>query len=144
LFIKPELFESPYDIFCSCGKTHRRLARICEPLLTDTTIWKRFYYSSPISPHHDKRLIPRLWPTGWTTDVRFPAEARKGFFFVFTVSRPALDCTQPSMQWVPGSFPVGKRPGREAEHSPPSSAEVRKAWSYTSTHPICLPVMMLN
>jgi hypothetical protein len=26
-----------------------------------------------------------------------------------------------------------KRPGSEADHSPPSSAEVKKAWSYTST-----------
>jgi hypothetical protein len=26
-----------------------------------------------------------------------------------------------------------KRPGREADHSSPSSAEVKKVWSYTST-----------
>jgi hypothetical protein len=26
-----------------------------------------------------------------------------------------------------------KRPGREADHSPPSSAEIENAWSYTST-----------
>jgi hypothetical protein len=32
-----------------------------------------------------------------------------------------------------GSFPGLKRPGREADHSPPSSAEVKNAWSYTST-----------
>jgi hypothetical protein len=32
-----------------------------------------------------------------------------------------------------GSFPGTERPGREAEHSPPSSAEVSNAWSYTST-----------
>jgi hypothetical protein len=25
------------------------------------------------------------------------------------------------------------RPGREADHSPPSSAEIKKAWTYTST-----------
>jgi hypothetical protein len=32
-----------------------------------------------------------------------------------------------------GSFRGVKRPGREADHSPPSSAEVRNAWSYTSS-----------
>jgi hypothetical protein len=33
-----------------------------------------------------------------------------------------------------GYLPSGvKRPGREADHSPPSSAEVKNAWSYTST-----------
>jgi hypothetical protein len=31
-------------------------------------------------------------------------------------------------QWVPEV----KRPGREADHSPPCSAEVKNAWSYTS------------
>jgi hypothetical protein len=35
---------------------------------------------------------------------------------------------------VPGTLPLGvKRPGREADHSPPSSAKVKNAWSYTST-----------
>jgi hypothetical protein len=33
-----------------------------------------------------------------------------------------------------GSFPGGKDPpGREADHSPPPSAEVKNAWSHTST-----------
>jgi hypothetical protein len=31
------------------------------------------------------------------------------------------------------SFPGVKWPGREADHSPPSSAKVKNAWSYTST-----------
>jgi hypothetical protein len=42
--------------------------------------------------------------------------------------------TQPSIQWVKGTLSLGvKRPGREADHSPPSSAEFKNAWSYTST-----------
>jgi hypothetical protein len=32
-----------------------------------------------------------------------------------------------------GSFPEVKRPGREADHSPPTSAEVKKMWIYTYT-----------
>jgi hypothetical protein len=31
------------------------------------------------------------------------------------------------------SFPGVKRPGREADLSPPTSAEVKKTWVYTST-----------
>ena len=32
---------------------------------------------------------------------------------------------------------MGKlRPGRDADHSPPSSAAVMEEWSYTSTHPL--------
>jgi hypothetical protein len=34
-----------------------------------------------------------------------------------------------------GSFPGVRRPGREADHSPPCSAEVKNAWSYTFTPP---------
>jgi len=37
-----------------------------------------------------------------------------------------------------------KRPGREADHSPPSSAEVTKAWSHTSTLPIRLHGVVLS
>jgi hypothetical protein len=63
--------------------------------------------------------------------VRFPAEL--GIFLFTTVSRPALGLTQPPIQWVPGALSLGvKRPGREAEHSPPSSAEVKNAWSYAN------------
>jgi hypothetical protein len=37
-----------------------------------------------------------------------------------------------------GFFLRAKRSGREADHSPPSSAEVNNAWSYTSTDPDAL------
>jgi hypothetical protein len=42
----------------------------------------------------------------------------------------------PPIQWVPGALSLGggvKRLGREADHSPPSSAEVKNEWNYTST-----------
>jgi hypothetical protein len=47
--------------------------------------------------------------------------------------RMALGPTQPSIQWVPGSLASGVRQtGREFNHSPPSGAEVKNEWSYTS------------
>jgi len=37
-----------------------------------------------------------------------------------------------------------KRSGLEADHSPPSSAEVKNAWSYISTSPIRLHGVVLS
>jgi hypothetical protein len=57
-------------------------------------------------------------------------------FLISMSSRPAMGSTQPPIQWVPGALSRGvKRPGREADHSPPASAEVKKTWIYTSTPP---------
>jgi hypothetical protein len=40
---------------------------------------------------------------------------------------PALGPTQPPIQWVPRALSLGvKRPGREADHSPPSSGDVKE------------------
>jgi hypothetical protein len=52
----------------------------------------------------------------------------------------------------PASYPVGtrgffpgvKRPGREADHSTPSSAEVKNVWSYISTPLIRLYGVVLS
>jgi hypothetical protein len=46
-------------------------------------------------------------------------------------SRQALGSTQAPIQWIPGSV----SPGCEADHSPPTSADVKKMWIYTSTAP---------
>jgi hypothetical protein len=43
-------------------------------------------------------------------------------FLFTTASRMALGPTQPPIQWVPGALSLG----REAENSPPSSAEVKE------------------
>jgi hypothetical protein len=46
----------------------------------------------------------------------------------------------------PASYPMGtsERPWREADHSLPSSVEVKNAWSYTSTSPISLHGMVFS
>jgi hypothetical protein len=63
-------------------------------------------------------------------------ESRQGLgIYLFTAaSRTALRPTQPPIQRIPGGLSLEvKRLGREADHSPPSNAEVNNAWSYTST-----------
>jgi len=58
---------------------------------------------------------------------------RRGFPHL---SRPALGPTQPPVQWVPGLYRSKERPGRDADHSPPSSTVFKKEYSYTSTPPM--------
>jgi hypothetical protein len=52
-------------------------------------------------------------------------QGRETFLFS-TVSRLALEPTKLPLQWVPWTLSVGvNRPRHEADHSPPSSAEVK-------------------
>jgi hypothetical protein len=49
-------------------------------------------------------------------------------------SRLALVSSQPPNQRLLGALSSGiKRQGREADHSPPASAEIKEIWIYTST-----------
>jgi len=43
-----------------------------------------------------------------------------------------------------GLLPGVKRPGREADHSPPYGDEFKNAWSYTSTPPIRIHGVVLS
>jgi hypothetical protein len=52
-----------------------------------------------------------------------------GIFLFATAFRQVLGPTKPPIQQVPG---------RETDHSAPFSADVKNAWSYTSTSPIFL------
>jgi hypothetical protein len=61
---------------------------------------------------------------GWTAGVWF-SEGQEIFLYS-RESRPTPEPTQPPIQWVPGALFLGvKRLGREADHSPPSNAEVK-------------------
>jgi len=57
----------------------------------------------------------------------FDSRWELGIFLFTTASTPALGPTQPPIQWVPGALSLGLWwPGREADHSPPSSAEAKE------------------
>jgi hypothetical protein len=64
-------------------------------------------------------------------DWGFESRQELGIFLFTTASRAAQGFTQPPIQWVPGvpSLSLGvKRPGREADHSPLCSAEVKECF----------------
>jgi hypothetical protein len=66
--------------------------------------------------------------------VGVPSPGMVKNFLFFRSSRLALRSTQPPVLWVPGALSPGvKRPGREVDHSPPTSAEVKKMRIYIST-----------
>jgi hypothetical protein len=57
-----------------------------------------------------------------------PDGGNDGILFLFAItSKPALGSTQPPIHWVPGTLSLWvKRPVREADHSPLSSAKVKE------------------
>jgi len=68
-----------------------------------------------------------------------------GFFLFATLSRPALGPTWCPIQQVLGACsPRVEWLGCEADHSPPSSAEIKNEWNYTFTPPVCLKGMVFN
>jgi hypothetical protein len=66
----------------------------------------------------------------------FDSRQRGAFFLFANASRPALGFTRSPIKIVLGALSPGvKRPGREADHSPPSTAGVKNAWRYIPTPP---------
>jgi hypothetical protein len=78
-------------------------------------------------------------------DRGFESRQELGIYLFITVSRLASGPTQPPIQWVPGALSLGVNlPGREADLSLPSTAEVKNAWSYTSIPAIHLHNVVLS
>jgi hypothetical protein len=78
-------------------------------------------------------------------DRRFEYRQGMGIFLFTIVSRPTLGPKKPPTQWVPGALTLGlKRLGREADHSPPSTIDVKNVCSYTSVPPIRLHGVVLS
>jgi hypothetical protein len=97
-----------------------------------------YYLTMAITP--DDKMSPK--PAIRQLKIRMDGrgfESRQGLriFLFTTASRTAVGPTHPSY------YPMDTRgcfPGGEADHSPPSSAEVQNAWSYTSTPQYALMV----
>jgi hypothetical protein len=76
------------------------------------------------------------WPLAGRLTGRNSSPGRVKNFLSSKSPRPALGFTKPPIQWVPGALSSGiKGPGREADHSPPASDEVKKMRIYICTPP---------
>jgi hypothetical protein len=81
--------------------------------------------TGPYSRSLDSSVVQR-WATDWMMGG-FDSRQELGIPLFTTASRSALGPILPPIQWVPGALSLGvKRPRREADHSPPSSAEVKE------------------
>jgi len=61
------------------------------------------------------------------------------------VSIGALGRIQPPIHWVPGDLSLGvQQTGREVDHSPPSSVEIKNVWICTSTLAVRLHGVVLR
>jgi hypothetical protein len=119
-----------YRHSCNCLNSSlliKKNLEINQTLWTGNKSSKRLISSTGVTQYRD-------WATGWTPGVRFSAEA--GIFLSWSPYsyRP----------WGPhnrlcsgyrGIFSGVKLLKRDADHSPPSSVEVKNAWRYTSTPP---------
>jgi hypothetical protein len=71
----------------------------------------------------------------WSSRFRFPVGDGNSYLH-YHVQNGCI-ATQPPIQWVSEALSLRlKRPGREADHSPPCCTEVKNEWSYTSTPPV--------
>jgi hypothetical protein len=140
------MFTQLVRIFLTFYETRRFVNLFVRPppLVPTVTQMQSLHTFPPRFPKIYSNII--LPATGWTIRVLgFDSRRGLGIFLITTVSRTALETTQPPIQRVPGALSVGvKRPGREGYHLPLSSAEVKNAWSCTSISPLRLHGVVLS
>jgi hypothetical protein len=72
---------------------------------------------------------------GWKTKgSEFESRWEQEFSFVHVVQTGSGVQPASYLMSTGESFPGVKRPEREADHSPPTSAEVKKTWIHTFSH----------
>jgi len=77
------------------------------------------------------RMAQSLYWLGWTLLVSNLGRDKRWFLFSSKPSIPAVELTQLVFNGYRVSFPRLKRPGRDVDHSPPSSVVVKNEWSHT-------------
>jgi hypothetical protein len=103
---------------------------------SDDDLQRALYTLRNITEQFGMKICPPNFKKDTIGVLGFDSRRGLGIFIFTTASRTSLGPTQPPIQRVPGALFLGvNRLEREADHSPPSSAEVKNAWSYTSTPP---------
>jgi hypothetical protein len=104
------------------------------------SLFRNLYFQEYLQGSRDSVVID--WLRAGRPKGRSSSLSKVKNFLFSTSSILALGPTHPPKQWVPGTLsPEVKRPRREADHSFPTSAEVKKMWTYTSTPPYALVII---
>jgi hypothetical protein len=137
-----DVFKCAWDLVLPYGPWEIRIFWFSATCIYVLLHYFEYDFDSSVS------IVTRLW----AGQLGFDSWQRQGFFVFTTASRLVLGPIQPPTQWVPGV----KWSGHEADHSPPSSAEVKNVQSHTSTpsyilttwclvkHRICLHGILLS
>jgi hypothetical protein len=110
------MVDIPRHALISVGSSSSCFCRICNRALKNMAEAKF------------RLVLLSVWCSDGLRTGRPGFDSRQCKIFLFsTAFRPTLGPTQPPIQRLPGAFSLGiKRQGREADHSPPTSAEIRK------------------
>jgi hypothetical protein len=113
--------ESYFTVHCTDEQHAMSSHELQSALMLTVKFSKMYYEPGQLSRYSDYLLAGR--PSGRSSS---PGRV-KNFHFSMS-SRPSVGSTQPPIQWVNGR-------GVKLTHSPPTSAEVKKMWIYTTTPP---------
>jgi len=118
--IAVELFQITDYLHEQTVTKHVYLDNICN-------IFYIFRSSIAYSIIYQDRMISRV-TMDWAIWDSIPGRAK---FSLFWNVQTGYEATQLPVRWVPGL----KRPRREADHAPSTSAQIKNEWSYISTTP---------
>jgi hypothetical protein len=129
--------------------TVRRIVRLITLIVFGLQIMKPLiiylYRSSCYFPGAGQFSGHSEWLRAGRPSGRSLSPIREKILLLSTSSRPVLGPTQTPIQWVPGALSPGvKWPGRQADHSPPTSAEVKKYVDLYTNSPIRLHSVLVN
>jgi hypothetical protein len=129
-------------VFSIRGISHRNLhgSEICRGINYPPS----FVAFNPFHAHF-RRVLSNTWSRNSVVGIAtvYGLDDRRVGVRVPVGSRIFSSPRRPDRLWDPsnpypmgtvGSFPGLKRPGRQADHSPPASVKVKKMCIYTSTH----------
>jgi len=120
------------------ARTHGRVSMLglfVQWLYCLQTVWRPVSVSGRTTSSNGQTVVNKSvqrLATGWTVRSSGLVKCKRQFFLHKEKSTPVPGHTQTPIRRVPVYLTLVKQPGQEGDHSPPSSADVKNEWRYTS------------